>query len=222
MADPDTLFAHHGHSINFETLHYVRLTHKDDLLFAPQGDTDTTEVDDDNGLISRSCVSNWYAPADKVQEGTTIVPASVRFDQGDEVTDTEKSGSREEAVVSRGESDSEQPSRFVVDSSEAPFAMPSLQDLPSRSVAGILQWYRAASKELSALHRHAEEGDKSSCEPKSTSQEPQHNVVGLPSQRALVAHQRELLIDLASSTAVVFEAKERRGSGQTCGIGFSI
>ncbi|KEP60085.1 UNVERIFIED_CONTAM: hypothetical protein HHA_219610 [Hammondia hammondi] len=209
MSNADNRFAHDGHSTNFlEVIHYFKLTHMDDLLFVPQGDTDTAVLDDDNARLSGACVSNWFAPVDDAQEETTTVPDSVRCAGGDEdASETDKSTCCEDAVVSRGASSPKKRSCFVTHPNEAHFSMPSLQDLPSRSVSGILQWYRAASKELTALHKLAEEGEKKSCDTRDSCREPPENVSALPSQRALVAHQRQLLIDLASSTAVVFQTK---------------
>ncbi|KFG51025.1 hypothetical protein TGVAND_219610 [Toxoplasma gondii VAND] len=209
MSSDDNRFAHNGLSTNFfEVIHYFKLTHMDDLLVVPQGDTGTAELDDDTVRLSEACVSNWFAPVDDVQEETTTLPDSVRCAGGDEdVSETDKSTCCEDAVVSRGVSSPKKRSRFVMRPNEAHFSMPSLQDLPSRSVSGILQWYRAASKELMALHKLTEEGDKKSCETGDASRELPENVAALPNQRALVAHQRQLLIDLASSTTVVFQTK---------------
>lgn len=75
------------------------------------------------------------------------------------------------------------------------------QELPSRSVSGILQWYKAAVRELTQIRRLLANNQAASSRMQYYFQGFPDELPSLPTEEDLISWQRQLLVELASSSA---------------------
>ncbi|PHJ23306.1 hypothetical protein CSUI_002841 [Cystoisospora suis] len=76
---------------------------------------------------------------------------------------------------------------------------PLLQELPSRSVAGILQWYKAAVRELAQVRRLGLANHAAAPTAQYSGRSSPEELLHLPTEKDLISWQRQLLVELSSS-----------------------